>query len=255
MPYALFFLTGLIIGSFLNVCIYRVPRGESIVFPPSRCPKCGQRLKPKHLIPVVSFIMLSGKCSYCRGKISPVYPAVEITAAVLFTVLFSRFGMGLLFLKYSLFASLLIVISFIDLKTQIIPDSLIVTGLVSGLAFTLIDKNSSFLASLVGALLGSGILLLIAILSRGGMGGGDVKLMAVIGLFLGWRRVLVTLFIGFLSGGIISLFLLLTRKKGRKDAIPFGPFLSTAALVSALYGEEIIYLYLNLVAGGGIMPH
>ncbi|MBA1336990.1 MAG: Leader peptidase (Prepilin peptidase) / N-methyltransferase [Firmicutes bacterium] len=246
MQYTIVFIIGLIVGSFLNVCICRIPGGLSITYPPSRCTECGKRLKWYHMIPVASFVFLGGRCAYCRERISPVYPAVELITAVLYTAAFHRLGAGVLFIKSAVLFSLLIVITFIDLKEQIIPDSLIVFGLAAGIVFTIIDGSHSFKDAVLGFAIGGGLLLTIVLLSRGGMGGGDVKFMAVIGLFLGWRLTLVTLFISFVTGGITGILLLLTGKKGRKDPVPFGPFIGISAVAAVLCGQTLISLYLNL---------
>jgi leader peptidase (prepilin peptidase)/N-methyltransferase len=243
MIFLLIFILGLIVGSFLNVCIYRIPRGQSIIFPPSACPTCGKRLKPCHMVPVLSFLLLGGKCAYCKEKISAVYPIVELGTAALYTFLLYRFSIGMLFFKYSLLFSILIVVCFIDMENQIIPDEIIIVGLLAGIIFSSVDIQNLFRDYIPGALIGSGILLLIVILSRGGMGGGDIKLMAVIGIFLGWRKALLALFISFILGGIFAFVLLITRKKGMKDAVPFGPFLGAAAMVMVFYGQYIIPYY------------
>lgn len=241
--YTIVFIFGLIIGSFLNVCIYRIPRRKSVIFPPSSCPACGRRLKYLHMVPVISFLLLGGRCAYCNTRISPMYPMVELGTAVLYTFLLYSFGFGILFWKYSLLCSILIVVCLIDVKTQVIPDEMVTAGLVSGIIFSIVDGQNLFKDYILGALVGSGILLLIMILSKGGMGGGDVKLMMVIGFFLGWRGSLATLFISFILGGIFAFALLLTQKKGRKDAIAFGPFLGTAAMITVFYGQYIIPYY------------
>lgn len=246
MLYFITLIFGLLIGSFLNVCIYRIPGGQSIVFPPSRCFNCGERLKWYHMVPVLSYLFLGGKCSYCKEKIPPVYAVVELTTAVLFTAILYKFGIGLYFFKYIILTAILIIVTFIDMETQIIPDSLIITGLVTGIVFALIDKSYPFEFYILGLFAGGGILLAIVLLSRGGMGGGDVKLAAVTGIFLGWQNVLIALFLSFVSGGITGSALLLAGKKGRKDAVPFGPFLSLGAIAAVLFGRTLASLYMNL---------
>lgn len=243
MIYLFIFIFGLIIGSFLNVCIYRIPRGESIVFPPSHCPNCGRRLKPIHILPVLSFLLLGGKCAYCKEKISAMYPLVELGTGLLFTFLLFKFGFGILFLKYCFLSSILIVICFIDAKSQIIPDEVILLGLLAGIIFSCIDSKNLLKNYIPGALIGSGILLFIVIISKGGMGGGDVKLMAVIGMFLGWRKAILTLFVSFILGGIFAFILLVTRRKSGKDTIAFGPFLGTAAMLTIFSGYFFIPSY------------
>lgn len=243
----LIFTFGFITGSFLNVCIYRIPRGQSLIYPSSRCNGCGESLKAYQMIPVISYIALGGRCSCCKMKISFIYPTVELLTGVMFVILFYRFGVGFDFLKYIVLTSILIVISFIDVENQIIPDLLIAAGLAWGTIFALMDKSCPVKGYFMGMIVGGGLLFVIAFLSRGGMGGGDVKLMAVIGLFMGWQFTLLTLFLAFVSGGIIGFLLVLSGKKTRKDAIPFAPFLSISALVTILAGQAIISCYLNLV--------
>jgi leader peptidase (prepilin peptidase)/N-methyltransferase len=244
-PYILIFILGTIIGSFLNVCIYRIPQGQSVVFPPSHCTKCGEKLKAHHLIPLISYILLGGRCSFCKTKISVQYPLVELLTSFLFTVLFSKFYFTIYFFKYAFLFSLLIVISFIDLQIQIIPDGLVILGLITGLIFTFIDRYYPFSGYFLGALIGGGILLLIALLSRGGMGGGDVKLMLFLGLFLGWEKTLLTLFLSFVAGGFFGILVLVTGKKGRKDPIPFGPFINIGAIMAVLFEVEILNFYFS----------
>lgn len=244
MGYVFVFIFGLIAGSFLNVCIHRIPAERSVVYPPSRCTLCGRRLMWYHLIPVASYAFLKGKCGYCGDRISPVYPVVELINAVLYTAAFYRLGTGVLFIKSIVLISLMLVVSFIDMKEQIIPDGLIVFGLVAGVAFTKFTVGHSFTDALLGLAAGGGILLATAILSKGGMGGGDVKLMAVAGLFLGWRLTLVALFISFVAGGLFGIVLLLTGKKGRKDPVPFGPFLGGSVIATYFFGQRMVSLYL-----------
>lgn len=244
--YLLIFISGTIIGSFLNVCIYRIPLGKSIVFPGSHCIKCGGRLKARHLIPVISYILLGGKCSYCNAKISARYPLVELLTGFLYTVLFVKFYWTLYFFKYAFLVSLLLIISFIDLQIQIIPNGLVLWGLAMGLIFALIDKYYPFTGYFLGALIGGGLFLLIALLSRGGMGGGDVKLMFFLGLFLGWEKTLLTLFLSFVSGGFFAFSVLILGLKRRKDPIPFGPFINTAAITAVIFEVEIFSFYFSL---------
>lgn len=246
MWYVVVFILGLIVGSFLNVCIHRIPAGRSVVYPPSRCNSCGRRLMWYHMIPVASYMFLKGKCGFCGESISPVYPAVELITAALFTAAYHRLGFGVLFLKGIVLISLILVASFIDLKEQVIPDKLIVFGLSAGIVFIIIDGGQTIRDVLLGGLAGGGILLAIVLISRGGMGGGDVKLMSAIGFLIGWRLTLVSLFISFITGGVFGIMLLLAGKKGRKDKVPFGPFLGGSSIVSYFFGQQMISLYLSL---------
>lgn len=240
MGYIAFFILGLMVGSFLNACIHRIPEGQPVVYPPSRCSACGRPIGWRYLAPVANYIFLKGKCRYCGDRIPPAYPIVELTTAALYTMAFYRFGNGIMFIKSMVLMPLLLVASIIDLKEQIIPDSLIVFGLTSGIVFALAGGSRFLKDALLGAVIGGGILLAITMFFKGGMGWGDVKLSAVIGLFLGWQSTLVMLYISFVSGGVFSMLLLLTGKKGRKDPVPFGPFLSGAAALALLFGQWLL---------------
>lgn len=238
------FLLGLAIGSFLNVCIYRIPNKISISYPPSHCTACEHKLNALDLIPILGFLINRGRCRYCKEKISIQYPAIELITAAIFLLLFVKFGLSIYFLKYAVIASLLIVITFIDLKTQEIPDELIIFGLITGLLFNLYDIKANLLQGILGFLLGGGSFLIIAMITRGAMGGGDIKLMAVLGLYFGWKMVILIALLSFILGAIISLVLIIAKIKGRKDYIPFGPFIATSALITVFYGSQILQLYL-----------
>ena len=244
---ALFFILGACIGSFLNVCIFRLPRRESIIFPASHCMNCGAKLKVLDNIPLVSFLFLGGKCRYCHTKISWQYPMVELVSAILFALAAIRFGLQWNTLITVILISSSIVVSVIDYKIQIIPNSISLPGIVLGLLINLIPSSPvGFLNALYGMALGGGLFYVVALVSRGGMGGGDIKLIAMFGAFLGWKNCLVTIFCGVLLGSLVGVTLLVLRRKGRKDPIPFGPFLCIGALISLFYGREIIYWYLHL---------
>jgi len=248
--YILVFITGLVIGSFLNVCIYRIPLKESIVFPASHCVNCKHQLAVLDLIPVFSFIFLKGKCRYCGTRISIQYPVIELVNALLFLCIFIHFGFSYQSFFFALFSSLLLVISVIDFNEGIIPNPLIIFGLILGLiyiVFTTIGTQSWDIIrdGLTGSLLGAFIIILIILISRGGMGAGDYKLMAVIGLFLGYKKIILVFFFAVIIGGIFAAFLLMFKSKERKSAIPFGPFISTAALIALFYGDLIIEWYLS----------
>ncbi len=242
--YACVLILGLSVGSFLNVCIYRIPLKKSISFPPSSCTNCGKKLSPFELIPVVSYMLLRGKCKGCGAGISVKYPVVEMLTGFLFVWVFSVFGVSATFLKYALLASVLVVVSLIDLEHQIIPDEIVVFSIAAGIIMNIAARDVSLTNSAIGFFAASGILLMLAILTKGGMGGGDIKLMAAVGLFIGTGPVLLGLFLSFIIGGIISFILILFKIKGRKDYIPFGPFLSIGSFISALFYSEIIYWYI-----------
>jgi len=254
-------LFGLCFGSFLNVCIYRIPLGQSILNPPSSCPNCKSRLKAKDMIPVLSYIMLKGKCRYCKTPVSIQYPAVELFTAAVWLVIYIRYGFSVETAGLILLFSILIPVFFIDLKHMIIPNGLVLTGLVCGAALFLyhvfikpfgLYESALWYIPLIGMFSSSVILLIIAIIgliiykNDGAMGMGDVKLFMPIGLFLGWKLSLLTLVTSVMLGGITSIILLLFKIKDRKSAIPFGPFIIAAALFSALYGNQFLRWYFNI---------
>lgn len=245
----IFFLLGTCIGSFLNVCIFRLPNDESIVFPASHCPNCNNKLKAYDNIPILSFLLLAGKCRFCRTKISWQYPLVELATGILFALAAVRFGLSWNTLIALILISVSIVVSLIDLKIQIIPNVISLPGIGLGLAASLVPVSPvQFFNALTGMLLGGGIFYLVAVVSKGGMGGGDIKLIAMFGAFLGWQKCLLTIFVGVLLGSVVGIILMLLKRKGRKDPIPFGPFLCIGALVSLFYGQAIIRWYLQLNA-------
>lgn len=251
--YIMTFLLGAIVGSFLNVCIYRIPRALSIIRPSSKCTSCNTPIKPYDNIPIISFLILGGKCRYCRTKISARYPIVETLNAFMYILTLWRFGLGWHTPVILVFCSAMIVITFIDLDFQIIPDTITLPGIPLGLllgSLILPDPFSrssilGFKESVIGLLSGGVLFYLIAFLSKGGMGGGDIKLMAMIGGFLGWKSILLTTFSGSLLGSIIGIFLMVFKGKGRKTKIPFGPFLAAGAILSLFYGQEISVFYLK----------
>jgi len=243
--YPLSFIFGSIIGSFLNVCIYRLPRDESIVFPPSHCPSCNGKIAPGDNVPLLSYLILRGKCRHCREKISPIYPLVEFLTASLFLLFTYHLGLGAELIPCLIFGSAMIVIFFIDLAHQIIPDIITLPGILLGLAFTPLLPHT-FLEGIIGIFGGGALFYLIAVLSRGGMGGGDIKMVAMMGAFLGWKLLVVAIFLALLSGSSVGIFLLATRIKGRKDPIPFGPFLVLGSILAVLWGRELVEWYLKL---------
>lgn len=245
MEILIFFIFGLIIGSFLNVCIYRIPRQISIIKPFSFCPSCKNSINAYHNIPILSYIFLKGKCVHCGAKISLRYPFVEFINGLLYVFAFLQFGLTSALPFVFILISALIVISFIDIDYQIIPDTVSIPLIFVGLSLSFFNHGSIGLSkniydSLFGILVGGGSLLLISILSRGGMGGGDIKLNSAIGAFLGWKSVLLTIFIGSLIGSIVGIVVL--KKTGNRK-IPFGPFLAIGAIISLFIGEKIISWY------------
>lgn len=245
----LIFTLGVMIGSFLNVCIYRIPQNQSIVSPPSHCLQCGKRLRPWDLVPVLSWLLLSGKCRYCASPISGRYALVELLTGLLFLLCFSIVGLSLELIKALIFASFLIVITFIDLDHQLILDKVLIWMAGAGVIINLWIgfPMPGALNMLLAAAVGGGVLLLIAVLTRGGMGGGDIKLMAVLGLWLGWAYILMVLLLSFIIGGIAGIVLIFFKVRGRKDFIPFGPFIAIAAFITLLFGLDIMFWYMHRI--------
>jgi leader peptidase (prepilin peptidase)/N-methyltransferase len=250
------FAFGAIVGSFLNVCIYRLPREKSIIRPSSSCPSCEKPIKFYDNIPIISYLLLKGKCRQCSAHISIRYPVVEFITAFLFFILFRKFGLSFEFFVNALFVCILIAISFIDFDFQIIPDVLSIGGLIVGF-FLAFFRKPLFLYqdSLYGILLGGGILFVIAygyqlLRKREGMGGGDIKLLGMIGAFCGIPGVIFSLMAGSLLGTLVGIPMMLIKGEDSKYSIPFGPFLSLGALIFLFFGDTIIYMFLNIAAGG-----
>ncbi|HUK55808.1 MAG TPA: prepilin peptidase [Nitrospiria bacterium] len=246
------FVLGLIIGSFLNVCIHRLPRNESLIAPSSHCPSCGHPIRGWDNIPLVSFLILGGRCRDCRQPISWRYPLIELVNGLGYLLLVWRFGVGWTTVVYALLFSALLVITFIDLDYQIVPNVITYPGIVIGVAVSFI-LPVGFWGSLTGFLVGGGLFYLVAeisfrILKKEALGFGDVKLIAMIGAFLGWKQVLLTIFLGALGGSVIGLFFIVFMGKSREDAIPFGPFLSLGAVVALFSGPAIWSWYQQLGA-------
>jgi leader peptidase (prepilin peptidase)/N-methyltransferase len=236
------FIFGAAIGSFLNVCIFRLPAETSIVKPRSQCPYCQHPIRNGDNIPLISFVLLRGKCRDCGGKISWRYPLVELITAVLALLLFLKFGLTLKFLVFFIFTAVLIVITFIDLDHQIIPDIITLPGIpIFSLAAIFLVKIP-WLEVLLGLLIGGGVLFMIAFVyelltKREGMGGGDIKLLAMIGGFLGWKSLIFVLLFSSFSGAIVGITAMIIKKQDMKYAVPFGPFLSAAAVAYLFWGD------------------
>ncbi|MFA7059389.1 MAG: prepilin peptidase [Pedobacter sp.] len=244
------FIFGAVVGSFLNVCICRMPKDESIISPPSHCPYCNYQIHWYDNIPLVSYLLLGGKCRGCGKHISIQYPLVEFLNALLTLFLFLRFGPSLTFLTLFLFCSSLVVITFIDIEHQIIPDEISLSGIVIGFAFSFFLSWQTWLNSLLGILLGGGSLLLVAyayqwLTGKEGMGGGDIKLLAMMGAFLGWKSIPFIIFSSSLAGSIVGITMMLIQKKDSKLAIPFGPYLAFGAVLYIFYGRQIIQWYFS----------
>lgn len=250
--YSLFALVfGMVVGSFLNVCICRMPNNESIVSPPSHCPHCSYQIRWYDNIPLLSYLILRGKCRGCGAHISLQYPLVELLNGVLALFLFLRFGPTLAFAALFLLCSALVVITFIDIEHQIIPDEISLSGIVVGFVLSFFLKGHTWLNSLLGILLGGGSLLLVAYIyqrltGKDGMGGGDIKLLAMMGAFLGWKAIPFIIFASSLIGSVVGISIMLLQKKDSKLAIPFGPYLAFGAVLYIFYGKPLIHWYLNL---------
>ena len=262
LPSALFVLAlGACIGSFLNVVVYRLPAGISIVFPPSRCPKCQNKLKPYDNVPVFGWLWLRGRCRYCRDRISIRYPLVEAATSILFFLVFWQFGLSLQSVGYWIFLSFLLALSLIDLDTMTLPNSLTQSGVITGLVFKLIvgflavqslaGSLNQLMSGVVGAVLGIWLFDLIIVLGalafgQAAMGGGDAKLAAMMGAWLGWKYLLLASFLAcaigsFVGGGAIAIGLL-----DRRQPMPFGPFLALGAILTVFLGQTILNTYQQL---------
>ena len=242
----LIFLYGIVFGSFFNVVGLRVPKGESIVRPPSHCTVCDRRLTALDLVPVLSYVFLKGKCRGCGTKIHWVYPVIEIVTGFLFAFSYVKLGFSLELIVALLFISLLVIITVSDIAYMLIPDKILLFFLVPIVVARIFSPLTPWWDSILGAVIGFGLLFLIAVLSKGGMGGGDIKLFFVIGLVLGVTLSLLTLFLASVIGAIIGIIVLKKAKKGRKTPIPFGPSIATAAIIAYFYGEALVDWYVNL---------
>ncbi len=244
------FIYGLLIGSFLNVCIYRIPINKSIVFPSSHCPKCKIDLKWIDLIPIYSFISSRGKCRYCEDKISSQYLLVELINSIVFILLYDKYEISIDFLFYSNIFSILIIIIFIDLEYMLIPDKLIYmivgnTILYKIISYSIYGKEFNLVDSLLGLFLSALFFLFIIYFSKGGMGDGDLTLISSLGFIIGLRKIFLTIFLSFILGGAYGAYVLMKKFKKRNSAIAFGPFISLGFFITILWGENLINWYLN----------
>lgn len=247
------FIIGLMIGSFLNVIIYRLPELQTILKTRSHCPKCKAELKWYDLIPFLSFILLKTRCRYCGKPISWQYPLVELGTALLFVILYWKFGISVS-LFFSLLVSMFLIVIFVyDLLHQIIPDEMIWPAIIITLLYLIIFSLSAlssklFASAIIGAAIGGGAIGLLVFVTRGkGMGIGDIKLGFLIGLISLYPYILISLFSAFILGGLIGIILVLANKKSFKDTIPFGPFLIVGGYISIFFGEQILHWYLNII--------
>ncbi len=267
------FLFGLIIGSFLNVCILRIPGGKSIVMPASACPKCAAPIRPYDNIPVLSYLFLRGKCRNCKTPISPMYPLVELITGILFLACYIAFGLSIETLKWAVFSAIMVVLVFTDLRERLLPDVVNFTGFALGLALSFFTKPTdgtalwianhlfefpppapvlSFADAIFGAAIGSGLLWLVSeayfrLRGREGMGLGDVKMMLMAGAFLGAKRTLLTILAGSLLGSILGVAVILAKRKESDYELPFGTFLGMAAILVVFFGTPVVNWYQSLL--------
>jgi leader peptidase (prepilin peptidase) / N-methyltransferase len=243
-------MLGLAVGSFLNVCIHRIPRSQSLVRPPSRCPACEYQLRWFDNIPVASYAAILGRCRKCRTRISIRYPLVELATMALFVVHGEVFGWSALLVPRLLFACAMVVLFAIDLEHHLLPNVITLPGIAIGLISSTV-LPPGLVDALLGVALGGGVLWLIGeayyrFSGQEGMGGGDVKMLAMIGAFLGWKLVLITLVLSSVAGSLIGLFVILIKRGGLKYALPYGTFLALGALTASLAGERIVNWYVSL---------
>jgi leader peptidase (prepilin peptidase)/N-methyltransferase len=267
------FLFGLVLGSFLNVCIVRIPSGKSVVLPASACPKCGTPIRPYDNIPVISYLVLGGKCRGCKTRISPMYPLVEFLTGALFLGCYFAFGLTVEALKWAVFSAILVVLIFTDLRERLLPDVVNYTGLGLALALSFFDQPTdgtarwlstfvfaypppfpvlSFADALLGAAVGSGLLWLVSeayfrLRGREGMGFGDVKMMLMAGAFLGVKKTLLTIMAGSLLGSILGIAFILSRRTDSDYELPFGTFLGFGAILAVFFGTPLVNWYQSLL--------
>jgi leader peptidase (prepilin peptidase)/N-methyltransferase len=242
------FMVGLCIGSFLNVCIYRIPLSKSIASPGSMCPRCQTPIRFYDNIPVLSYLWLKGRCRHCQAKVSLRYPLVELLGGLIALCCFLKFGPSVDAIVYFMLMAALLTVTFIDIDHRIIPDVISLPGILMGLGASFLLANITPLQSLIGILSGGGLLWAVAwgyslLMKKEGMGGGDIKLLAMIGAFVGWRGVVFTIFCGSLIGTSAGLLVMWKTRQNMKLAVPFGPFLSMGAILYILFGPELIGWY------------
>lgn len=247
-------LLGLLIGSFLNVVIHRLPRKKSIMWPGSHCPACGASLSPWENIPLLSYLFLRGRCRSCGIHITARYPTVEAVNGLAYGLIVWYFGLEWQSLIYAALFSALLVVSYIDLDHQIIPDVITLPGIGLGVLAAVTVLPISLLDSVLGLLVGGGVLFALAWISpylfgKEGMGGGDIKLLAMIGAFLGWKPVVLTMLIGAIVGAVVGVTLIAFKVLRRDQYLPFGPFLALGAIVSMFFHQELFKWYIGFITG------
>lgn len=254
----IFALLGLAVGSFLNLCIDRLPAHESIITPPSHCPKCNRKIATRDLIPILSYILLKGKCRYCQSSIPIRSTLVEAATSLIFIGLCLRYGldeMNTQLIISLIYASIFIIIFFIDLEHELILNKVVYPSILLGLVISLIWPNLfsdtwndlGRIQPLIGGAAGFCIMLLLYFVFQGGFGEGDIKLAAFMGIITGFPLIIIALLLSVMSGGIIAMILMVTGIRKRKDVIPFGPFMASSAMVTIIWGEAIWSWYINLI--------
>ena len=241
------FIFGIVFGSFFNVVGLRVPKKQSIAYPPSHCPSCERQLTAIDLLPILSYVLLRGKCRTCQAKVSPIYPSMELLTGILFALAYVHFGLTAEFFVALLFISMLVCITVSDIAYMLIPNKILLFFLPLLVVGRIFSPLTPWWDSLLGAVVGFGMLYIVALLSRGGMGGGDIKLFFVIGIVLGTVKTLLTLAFASAIGLVIGIIVLRMTKKGRKTPVPFGPSIALAAIILYFYGEHIITWYWHLL--------
>lgn len=249
MEYFFVIVLGFVIGSFLNVCIYRIPRGESIKYPASHCDSCNRALTMRDLIPVVSYFINRGRCRSCGQKIDFIYPVIEVLNSALYSIIYVNMGLNIINIKYYILASILIVIGIIDYRTKYVYSNTIIVSELIGTVFIILEFIFNGIDSvqyIIGGFLGFLIIKVITILTKG-FGDGDYEAVVICGMFLGVRGVIFTVLLSIFMGGIIAAVLLIFNMKSKKESLPFVPFISAAAFLMMVYGNEIINFYFRLI--------
>lgn len=240
------FMLGLIVGSFLNVCIYRIPMGDSIVYPPSHCTSCKKKIKWYDMFPVISYIMLKGRCRNCGEKISIRYPIIEFVTGIIFTAVFFKYGPTVNFVKFAVMSSFMIVIGMIDYDTTDVYIKTTLPGIAAGVCFAAAGyfSGENLMGYIYAAMLSYGLIAAI-VLATGGMGWGDAEICLLCSLFLGFKLSIVMLFFAFVSGGIFGTILVLFKRKSLQNMIAFGPFIACAAIFASLFGDSFLKWYIG----------
>lgn len=239
------FLLGLIVGSYLNVCICRIPDKKSLKHT-SHCSNCHHKLDFIELMPIIGYFINHRKCKHCGERISIKNPIIELITAVIFLFLYIHFNLSISFFEYAVLTSIILVITFIELEKHDIPEELLIFCLIAGLLFNIYEIKVNMISGIIGFILGAGIFLIIAMITRGSFGGGNIKYMAVLGLYMGWKLIIIIALLSFILGAFVSIILKVSKIKRREDHISLGPFIAIAAITVMFYGQDLLWLYNNL---------